>query len=336
MSQKDLSPDIYEQIVENSPIGVVLTETKNEEGDRPITYVNSSFEEMTGYQEEEVLGEDCRFLQGEETDQYTIDSIRNALENEESVTAVLENYTRDGELFYNRLELQPVYSGGDIEGFVGYQIDVTEMVSERKEKDLLLRIVNHDLRNDISVIEGWTKLAMDQDSDYERVDSKIQHIKGTLDAVEAYRQLGKAENVDSVNVSELLSGKVESYRLEDNELQIDSDIEPEMIGQSGVLLDSLYENLLGNIEAHAEADRVLVSGYKDNGEIITGIEDDGVGLPDNVRELFKEGNKDDHSSGMGLGLFIVDRISESYGLEVEVFDSDLGGAGFKVRIPEAD
>lgn len=90
--------------------------------DMPITYVNSHFERMTGYTAAEVVGRNCRFLQGDETNQAARHTLRNAIENRESCHVSLSNYRKDGTPFVNELYISPVYDqNGELTHFIGVQ-----------------------------------------------------------------------------------------------------------------------------------------------------------------------------------------------------------------------
>lgn len=90
--------------------------------DMPIIYVNPAFERMSGYPSSEVLGRNCRFLQGHESDQPTLGPLRRALESGNNGYAVLRNYRKDGSLFINELFVSPVKdSNGRVIQFVGIQ-----------------------------------------------------------------------------------------------------------------------------------------------------------------------------------------------------------------------
>ncbi|KQQ87396.1 hypothetical protein ASF77_17675 [Massilia sp. Leaf139] len=94
--------------------------------DTPIVFVNPSFEKMTGYALQEVLGRNCRFLQGEDRDQPGRAVIRAALRDGAACECVLRNYRKSGAMFWNKLYFFPIRrAGGDISHFVGVQHDVT-------------------------------------------------------------------------------------------------------------------------------------------------------------------------------------------------------------------
>jgi|GEM_PF-634132 len=93
---------------------------------QPIIDANLAFLRMTGYALDDVLGRNCRFLQGAETDAAVIAMIRSALNEEREITATLLNYRKDGSSFWNELHLAPVRDGsGRLTHFVGVQHDVT-------------------------------------------------------------------------------------------------------------------------------------------------------------------------------------------------------------------
>jgi PAS domain S-box-containing protein len=95
--------------------------------DNPIVYVNPAFERTTGYSMEEVIGRNCRFLQGGDRDQPSLEELRAAIREGRGCRVVLRNYRKDGSLFWNELYVSPVHDGeGRLTNFVGVQNDVTE------------------------------------------------------------------------------------------------------------------------------------------------------------------------------------------------------------------
>ncbi|XP_078180915.1 phototropin 1 [Carex rostrata] len=97
--------------------------------DNPIIFASDSFLELTEYSREEILGRNCRFLQGPETNPDTVKKIRDAIDNQRDVTVQLINYTKSGKKFWNLFHLQPMRDQkGEVQYFIGVQLDGTEHV----------------------------------------------------------------------------------------------------------------------------------------------------------------------------------------------------------------
>nr|AML78798.1 putative LOV domain-containing protein [Linum strictum] len=97
--------------------------------DNPIIFASDSFLELTEYSREEILGRNCRFLQGPETDPSTVKKIRDAIHNQTEVTVQLINYTKTGKKFWNLFHLQPMRDlKGEVQYFIGVQLDGSEHV----------------------------------------------------------------------------------------------------------------------------------------------------------------------------------------------------------------
>ena len=125
-------PQILTQILDGSVNGITLSDPDQE--DNPIVYANKAFEKISGYSNEETVGRNCRFLQGQEKDQEELQKIRDALKNAKPVEVTLRNFRKNGELFYNRLSITPLFdSEGHLIYFLGVQYDVTEQILAQQE-----------------------------------------------------------------------------------------------------------------------------------------------------------------------------------------------------------
>jgi sigma-B regulation protein RsbU (phosphoserine phosphatase) len=114
--------------------------------DRPLIYANEGFERMTGYAVDEVLGRNCRFLQGTGTDAACVAEIRDALAANRACVVELLNYRKDGTEFWNRLSITPVRDpSGAVTHFIGIQSDVTV----RREAEAGLRRSKESLERDL-------------------------------------------------------------------------------------------------------------------------------------------------------------------------------------------
>jgi PAS domain S-box-containing protein len=124
---------LLDRAVAASSNGIVITDPRLP--DNPIVYVNPAFEKTTGYSMEEVIGRNCRFLQGEDRDQQALEELRACIREGQECRIVLRNYRKDGTRFWNELYVSPVRDDeGNLTNFVGVQNDVTQ--SKRTEEEL--------------------------------------------------------------------------------------------------------------------------------------------------------------------------------------------------------
>lgn len=127
MKRFTLRNEILLQLVESAQDGIVVAEKEGE--DTILVYVNPAFEQLTGYSSEEILYQDCRFLQGDDTDQSAVGVIRKAIEDEAAVRTILKNYRKDGSIFWNELSVTPFFDELDqITYYIGIQKDVSAQV----------------------------------------------------------------------------------------------------------------------------------------------------------------------------------------------------------------
>lgn len=135
-----LIPQILSAILDECVNGVTLADPDFD--DAPIVYANKAFERLTGYSQDEIVGFNCRFLQGEDRDQLARQQIREAMEKHEGIEVTLRNYKKDGTLFHNRLKITPLFDKKQrVIYYLGVQYDITEQVdlsNEVKELNDLL------------------------------------------------------------------------------------------------------------------------------------------------------------------------------------------------------
>ncbi|MFC6732522.1 MULTISPECIES: bacterio-opsin activator domain-containing protein [unclassified Haladaptatus] len=140
---------LKQRAMNEAPVGIAISDAT--QPDNPLTYVNDSFVEMTGYTETEIIGRNCRFLQGEDSDPAAVTAMRQAIAAEEEVAVVVKNYRKDGEMFWNRVNIAPIRDAdGEVRHFVGFQNDVTA----RKEAELALAEEREQLAYLLDRIQG--------------------------------------------------------------------------------------------------------------------------------------------------------------------------------------
>lgn len=114
-----------ERAMDEAPVGITITDPMQD--DNPLIYANDGFKKLTGYSEDDILGRNCRFLQGEATDPEPVVRMREAIDQQERVSVELRNYRKDGTEFWNCLSITPVYDEDEsLVNYVGFQQDISE------------------------------------------------------------------------------------------------------------------------------------------------------------------------------------------------------------------
>ncbi|MDY6782092.1 MAG: PAS domain S-box protein [Cyanobacteriota bacterium] len=131
---------LYERALAATGCGVAIADFRAP--DAPIIYCNPAFERITGYSREEVLGRNCRFLQGTDTDGAAVEQIRAALRSRQECHVTLINYRKDGTPFWNELVLSPVC---DEWGELAYYIGIQNDVSDRKQAEELQHLMQFSI-----------------------------------------------------------------------------------------------------------------------------------------------------------------------------------------------
>lgn len=144
---------LNQRAVESSSNGVVIVDALAD--DMPVLYVNPALLALTGYEREEILGKNCRFLQNNDTDQLGIRDIRAALRHERECHTTLRNFSKSGKEYWVDLRLSPIKDeNGSVTHYVGFQVDVTQRVLQQNalkyqaNHDALTGLVNRTLLKD--------------------------------------------------------------------------------------------------------------------------------------------------------------------------------------------
>jgi len=179
---------VRESALHEAPIGIAISDPS--QSDNPLVYVNDGFLELTGYPREEVLGRNCRFLQGEKTRPEPVDRIRAAIDAQQPVTAELRNYRKDGSMFWNRVSIVPVSSdSGELSHFVGFQQDITDTKLYEYENTLFKKQAE---------VADQAMLITDRDGVIEYVNPAFERITGysASDAIGQTPRILKSEAQD--------------------------------------------------------------------------------------------------------------------------------------------
>jgi two-component system cell cycle sensor histidine kinase/response regulator CckA len=338
--------------------------------DNPIVYASQSFENLTGYRTDEVLGRNCRFLQGPGTDRSAVARLRSAIAKQEDCVVELLNYRKDGSTFWNALAVSPVRDDqGRLANFVGVQVDVSErhaleaQVRQAQKMEAVGQLaggVAHDFNNLLTIISGYSEILMQL---LPPDDMKRQAVTAISDA--GNRAAGLTRQLLAFSRQTVLEPKV----LDLNSVVVDTEkMLRRVIGEDVALSTSLEPNLsrvrvdpgqigqiLLNLAVNARdampqggrltietknvtVDENYVSTHLEAEKgryVLIAVSDTGIGMTEQVRSRIFEPffTTKGIGKGTGLGLSVVHGIVKQSKGHIEVY-SEVGiGTTFKIYLP---
>lgn len=158
--------DIFFAAIEMTRMPMLVTDPRRP--DNPVVFANRAFVSMSGYEPEEILNRNCRFMQGPGTDKASIAGIREAIAAERQIQMEILNYRKDGSSFWNALFISPVYDPtGRLAYFFASQLDVSrrrdaeEGLAQAQKMEALGQLtggISHDFNNLLQVMSGHLDL----------------------------------------------------------------------------------------------------------------------------------------------------------------------------------
>ncbi|MDX5371735.1 MAG: PAS domain-containing protein [Pseudomonadaceae bacterium] len=147
-----INAKLLQLVVDASNDGIVVAEQEGD--DNILIYANAAFERLTGYTADDILYQDCRFLQGSDRDQAGLNAIRQAIREHRPCRQIIRNYRRDGSTFWNELSITPVFNEGDqLTYYIGIQKDVSEEVeAKQRVKELEAEVAR--LQDEIAALKA--------------------------------------------------------------------------------------------------------------------------------------------------------------------------------------
>ena len=178
--------------------------------DNPIVLANKAFLDLGGYSAEEVLGRNCRFLQGPETDPAVVEEVARAICDEQEITVELLNYRKDGSAFWNELFISPVHDdAGRLLYFFSSSKDISNRRQARElevEEHRLLREVDHRAKNALALVQGIVRLTRS-----DSVEAYAQSVQARVDALARAHSLLAAQRWRGVSLARLIQIEAEPF-----------------------------------------------------------------------------------------------------------------------------
>lgn len=321
--------------------------------DCPLVYVNPAFTAMTGYTPEEVVGRNCRFLQGPETDLALVARIRRAITAREAFDEEIYNYRKDGSGFWNALHLSPVFDeGGKLIYYFASQIDVSHRKeAARRQAQRMESIgalasgVAHEFNNLMTIVVGSVERAATRAADARQSEHLARAEWGARRAGQlaaellslARRQSVHDQAMDLNEVVHGFAGTLAQVVGQKTQLRLDLAPAPVPARLDAGQLELVLLNLARNAADAMPEGGVLVVGTRalsaaEAAEALNGraavelfVSDTGTGMSPDVlaraTELFF--TTKDTGKGTGLGLFLALEFVDHSGGKLTL-DSEAG------------
>ncbi|MFW6000065.1 MAG: PAS domain-containing protein, partial [Halorubrum sp.] len=305
---------LKERAMDEAPVGISLARATDGDDD-PLVYLNEEFEALTDYGEE-MLGEDCRFLQGPDTGDETTAEIRAALDEERPVSTDILNYRANGQKFWNRITIAPLHDGdGETTHFVGFQTDITERKIRERRLEVMTRVLNHNLRNKMNLITGYADLLrgdVDEETRRRSLDVITETSADLTGIARAVRTVDETLSVTATDVSVDLRAELIEIRnrirsrFPDAEVTLslpvgDDPIDVTVVGLP-VAIEEAMENAVKHNDAPAPSVEVRVERPRP-GWVAVEVADDGPGIPDHETEVLEAGETSlTHAERLGIWL----------------------------------
>jgi PAS domain S-box-containing protein len=270
-------------------VAMVLTDPRVE--DNPIVYVNSAFERTTGYQRSAVIGRNCRFLQGEETDKTEVDALRHAVDTGSDISVDIVNYRADGRPFMNRLMIAPILGEDDeVIYFLGIQKELYDTEREESAARDLLASVQSRVREDLSMVLrslGDDAARGTAGLDYDAITRRLECLQLVYEAMQlSDRRLDGETGIDVGSLVSRVATAVAHEKSRPGIRYVQAIEAMEVNPDAAVRIALMVSEVLDNAFAHA-FDR-MDEGFVElrlsrlaAGGLRLMVTDDGVGLPSN-------------------------------------------------------
>jgi PAS domain S-box-containing protein len=329
---------LQERAIAASNNGIVIVDARLP--DKNTIFVNTAFEKITGYSASEVMGENCRFLQGKDRQQPGLKDIRLALKMQQNCNVTLRNYRKDGSLFWNELSISPIFDDhGNLTHFIGIQNDVTarkqaeeQIRSSLQEKEILLKEVHHRVKNNLVVVSSL----LDWQADYLTDPAAIKIFEQSQYRIQSmaliHEKLYQSKNLAKIDLSEYLQTLAQqlafSSNLDNERITIDFDLHPILLNietatPCGLIVNELISNVFEHAFPNHETGQIWLK-VKENAQnqVTITIQDNGVGFPADL----------DFQNTESLGLQLVCLLTKQ--LEGEITVSCNHGTTFKLIFSE--
>jgi PAS domain S-box-containing protein len=328
---------LKERAMDEAPIGITIA-GPDHDGDNPLLYANEQFETITGY-DSGIIGKDCRFLQGGETSEATMQQMREAIEAEEPVSVDVLNYRQNGQKFWNDLDIAPIHDDEtSVTHYVGFQTEITERKIREQRLEVLNRVLSHNLRNKMSIIQGYLTLLRDEYPPKEvpesvsKIESAAGNLLGLAESVQDIERTLRVSQADAgvVDLATWVDQMVSAFRDRFPAVRFEIDAPTDEPCEVAVVgLTTAIEEAIENAVKHNTSEDPTVEiaiERRSQDWIDIRIADNGPGIPSQELEVLKRGEKPlRHADRLGIWLmyWVVSRAGGEFSVDGEEDGTEL-------------
>jgi len=333
------------------------------EQDTPLIYANLAYCALTGYTMEELLGRNCRFLQGPDTNPEVVTKIRTSLEAQQGCQVALLNYRKDGTPFWNELSITPTLNAeGKVTSFIGVMRDATarkaneeamqaltqKLQQSNQELSDFTRVASHDLQEPLRKIQAFGErlsakgLVQPEGQLYlERMQDAARRMGSLIrDLLTLSRVTTKVQPFVPVDLTQLVQGVIEDLEIRIEEVggKVELGTLPSCRADP-LQMRQLFQNLIGNalkFQRPGVAPVVKVWGQCLPQGCQFWVADNGIGFDEKYKErifqVFERLQGRSEYQGTGVGLSICRKIVERHGGTIVAASTPGQGSTFTITL----
>ena len=286
-----MQSDLIESTVQrNFPFSLAIADPSLD--DCPLVYVSDAFERVTGYSRDAVIGRNCRFLQGEETDPETIKELADAIARQEDIQVDIYNYRADGIGFWNRLMISFVGDeNGKAKFYFGIQHNLGEAKDTGKNKgvDDLLAEIQHRVKNHLSMVVGMIRVQARSHEASDTFDSLARRVEALQLLYSEMSDAGAVSATDNDVPLGAYLGRIaaaighidgrQSIRVNFDADKIEVPVET--AARTGLVFSEILTNSLQHAFENRDEGLVEARAKRLSGDVLRiTVMDDGEGIPD--------------------------------------------------------
>ena len=333
--EREQDLQLFRRAVENVGNAVVITDRHGE-----IKYVNPAFERQTGYSREAVIENNPNILASGRQPEAFYEALWETILDGETWEAELVNQRESGELYYVEQAISPIEnSAGDITHFVAIETDVTDRQLREEQLSVLNRILRHNLRNGINVIEGNAALLADRlDGEgtrrfVESIQQRAAKLAALSEKAATVRALFEQEPPADAQypIADLFAAVTTEFETAHPEATISTALrEPLAVRADSrlrIALEELLTTTLGyNDEPEPAVSITAAPADTDRSEewVEITVTDNGLGIPEHEWQAIEQGEETQLQHGSGLGLWLVHWTVSLLGGEVRIDGAETG------------